>query len=278
MKATSAGFPIFWIGWIPSTRSASVAGDVAFGGMSGTTMAAPRLQGADLVVVLSFQNKLNDRLVVRPSIRSPADLKGKRVGVAGFGLGAHRSARLIVAKLGLNPEKEVTLLQVGGQPTRLAALFAGSIDATVLNPPFHQKAVEGGMKILANLEEMEILVQGSALVTTQRFIAKNGNVVQRVVKSIVEGIHLIITNPELSKGVLRKYMRMRDEKELDEAYKILLAFTQRKPYPTVEGFKNVLDDLSVKVLTPKTANPRDFFDVRFLEELDRSGFIDALYR
>ena len=241
-------------------------------------MAAPRLQGADLVVVLGFQNHLPFRFVVRPDIKSAADLKGKRVGVAGFGLLADRAARLVLSKLGLNPEKDLIFLQTGGESTRLAALVGGSIDATVLNPPVHKRAVEAGMKVLANMEEMGIPFQNSALVTTQRFVAKNPEVTRRVVKSFVGGIHLIKTNREVPKRAIGKYMRMKEEKELEEAYEILGGLTQRKPYPTLEGFKNIIAELSPQSLAAKTADPRDFVDVRFLEELDRSGFIDGLYR
>ena len=141
---------------------------------------------------------------------------------------------------GLNPDKDVTLLQTGGEATRLAALVNGSIDATVLNPPVHKRAVEAGMRVMANMAEMEIPFQNSALVATQRYIAKNPDVMRRLVKSFVEGIHLIRTNPEVTKRAIAKYMRMKDQKELDEAYEILDSLTQRKPYPTLEGFKTSL--------------------------------------
>ena len=139
-------------------RTALIAGDIAMGGMSGTTMAAPRLQGADPVIIASFANSLQYRLVVRPDIQTVADLKNKRVGVAGFGLGAHRGAQIILAKLGLNPDTDVTMLQIGGDPTRLAALLNGTIDASVFNPPLYQRAVEAGMKVMANIEEMNFPV------------------------------------------------------------------------------------------------------------------------
>ena len=99
-----------------------------------------------------------------------------------------------------------------------------------------------------------------------------------MVKSFVEGIPLIKTNREVPKRAIGKYMRMKEEKELEEAYEILGGLTQRKPYPTLEGFKNIIAELSPQIPAAKTADPRDFVDVRFLEELDRSGFIDGLYR
>src|SRR5215471_5888772 len=135
-------------------RTALIAGDIAMGGMSGTTMAAPRLQGADPIIIASFLNSLQYRLVVRPEIKTPAQLKGKRVGVAGFGLGAHRGAQIMIAKLGLNPDTDIVMLQIGGDPTRLSALLSGTIDASVFNPPLYKRAIEAGMRVLANIEEM----------------------------------------------------------------------------------------------------------------------------
>src|SRR6185295_9609825 len=259
-------------------RSALLTGDIAMGGMSGTTMAAPRLQGADPILIASFLNSLQYRLVARPEIRTVGDLKGKRVGVAGFGLGAHRGAQIMLAKLGLNPDTDVTMLQIGGDPTRLAALLAGTIDASVFNPPLYKRAVEGGMKGLANIEDMNFPVQASALVTTDRFIKKNYDLTRRSMRAIIEAIHLIKTNPELSKRAIKKYLRFKDERDTDEAYQIMRDVLPRKPYPTAEGVKAVLDELSPKLPAAKTAQPRDFMDIRFIEELDRSGFIDRLYK
>jgi NitT/TauT family transport system substrate-binding protein len=259
-------------------RTALISGEIAMGGMSGTTMAAPRLQGADPIIIASFANALQYRLVVRPDIRSVADLKGKRVGVANFGLGAHRGAQVMLAKLGLNPDTDVTMLQIGGDPTRLSALLSGSIDASVFNPPLYHRAVEAGMKVLANIEDMNFPVQGSALVTTDRLVKKNPDLVRRAVRSIVESIHLIKTNPELTQQAIRKFMRLKDNRDIEEAYQIMRDIAPPKPYPTVEGMKAVLDELSPKLPAAKTAQPRDFMDTRFIEELDRSGFIDRLYK
>ncbi|HEX7231494.1 MAG TPA: ABC transporter substrate-binding protein [Candidatus Binatia bacterium] len=259
-------------------RTALIAGDIAMGGMSGTTMAAPRLQGADPVIIASFLNSLQYRLVVRAEIKTPSQLKGKRVGVAGFGLGAHRGAQIMIAKLGLNPDNDVVMLQIGGDPTRLSALLSGTIDASVFNPPLYKRAVEAGMRVLANIEEMGFPVQASALVTTEQFIRKNPDLMRRAAKSIIESIHLIKTNPELTKRAIRKYMRFKDDRDTDEAYQIMRDVTSRKPYPTVEGMRTVLDELSLKLPAAKTAQPREFIDTRFIEELDRSGFIDQLYK
>lgn len=259
-------------------QRALIAGNIAFGEMTGSLMSAPKLQGADLVMVAGFLNQLLYRLVARPEIKSVADLKGKRVGVSRFGAGADRATRLLLTKLGFNPGTDVVLLQIGGAPTRLAALSANSIDATTVEPPDDQKAQAAGMKVLANMEEMRVPFQHTGLVTTRAQLAKFPDMARRVIKSFVEGIHLATVNPEISKRAFRKHMRLHQERELEDAYQILRGFLPRKPYPTIEGFKAVFAELAEQIPAAKTADPKDFVDTRFVEELDRSGYIDSLYR
>ena len=183
-------------------QRALIAGNIDYGEMTGSLMAAPKLQGADLVMVAGFLNQLIYRLVARPEIKTIADLKGKRVAVSRFGAGADRATRFLLTKLGFNPEKDVVLVQVGGAPTRLAALAANSIDATIVEPPDHKKAQEAGMRVLANMEEMGIPFQHTGLVTTRAHLAKYPDIARRVIKSFVEGIQLATVNPEVAKRAL----------------------------------------------------------------------------
>ena len=259
-------------------QRALIAGNIAFGEMTGSLMSAPRLQGADIVMIAGFLNHLLYRLVARPEIKTPAELRGKRVGVSRFGAGADRATRLLLSKLGLNPEKDVVLVQVGGTPTRLAALAANTIDATIVEPPDHKRAQDAGMRVLANMEEMNVPFQHTGLVTSRAQLAKSPDVSRRVMKSFVEGIHLATVNPEIAKQAFRKYLRLQQEREQDDAYQVLRSFLPRKPYPTIEGFKAVLAELAEQLPAAKSADPKDFVDTRFLEELDRSGYIDGLYR
>jgi len=134
------------------------------------------------------------------------------------------------------------------------------------------------MRILLNLQEMNIPYQGTGLVTTQRFLARNRDVARKVVKAYVEAIHLVKTNPELSKRAFAKYRKTQDQKQLEEVHQALREIIKPKPYPSLDGFKTIFKDLSDRLPAAKTANPKDFVDVSLIEELDRSGFIDALYR
>lgn len=254
-----------------------VAGEVDFAQMTGSLMSSARLQGADPVMIAGVQDILEDRLVARPNIKSMEDLRGKRIGVFRFGAASHLRLIYVLPRYGLSA-RDVTLLQVGDSPDRLVALAGGSIDATLISPPDHFEALRAGMKILLNLRDLNIAYQGSGLVTTQRVLARKRDLVRRFLKSYVEAIHLVKTRPDISRRAFAKYRQTKDEKRIDDAYQVLRETVRPKPYPSIEGFKSIIQDASERIPAAKTANPKDFIDVSVLEELDKSGFIDALYR
>jgi NitT/TauT family transport system substrate-binding protein len=260
-------------------QTAMIAGEVDMCVYSGSLLSSARLQGADVVMVTSFLDKPLYRLVVRPEIRTVADLKGKRLGITRFGTVTDSMTRLLVGKLGLDPDKDVSYIQIGDVPILLASLTTGkTIDGAIIQPPYYLKAVASGMRVLVNMQEMNIPVQQTGLNTTDKFISKNPDLVRRVVKSLIEGIHLMRTDPTVAKRALSRRMQIKDEKEIDDTYLLLKSFVPIKPYPTLEGFKTIFDDLSKRVPAAKTANPKEFVNTRFIEELDRSGYIDSLYK
>jgi NitT/TauT family transport system substrate-binding protein len=245
--------------------------------MTGALMFSARLQGADPVMIAGVQDILNDRLIVRPNFNSIEELKGKRIGVFRFGSASHMRMLNVLPRYGMG-ERDVTFLQVGDTPERLIALHGGSIDATLLSPPDHFHAVRAGMKILLNLRELNVPYQGTGLVTTQRLLARNRDLARRFLKTFVDAIHLLRTNPTLAKRAMAKYRQTKDEKQLEDAYQTLREMVKPKPYPSIDGFKTIIQDAIERVPAAKTANPKDFIDTSLLAELDRSGYIDALYR
>jgi NitT/TauT family transport system substrate-binding protein len=260
-------------------QTAMIAGEVDMCVYSGSLLSSARLQGADVVMVTSFLNKPLYRLVVRPEIRSVTDLKGKRLGITRFGTVTDSMSRLLVGKLGLDPDKDVSYIQVGDVPILLASLSTGKIiDGAIIQPPYYLKAVASGMRVLVNMQEMDIPVQQTGLNTTDKFISKNPDLVRRVVKSLIEGIHLMRTDPTVAKRAISRRMQIKDEKEIEDTYLLLKSFVPIKPYPTPEGFKTIFDDLAKRIPAAKTANPKEFVNTRFIEELDRSGYIDSLYK
>src|SRR5689334_4691465 len=260
-------------------QTAMIAGEIQMCVYSASLLAPARLQGADVVMVASFLNKPIYRLVVRPEIRTVADLKGKRLGITRFGTVTDWTTRLLLSRLGLDADKDVTLVQVGDVPVLLAGLTAGkTIDGAIIQPPYYAKAVASGMRVLANMQEMDIPFQQTGLNTTLKFIATSPQLVRRAVKSIIDGIHLMRSNPAVAKRAIAKRMQIKDETELTESYELLRSFIQVKPYPSAEGFKTIFTELSKRVPAARNADGKDFIDARFIEELDRSGYIDGLYR
>lgn len=253
-----------------------VAGEVDFAQMTGSLMSSARLQGADPVMIAGVQDTLDDRLVARPNIKSVEDLRRKRIGVFRFGSASHLRLVYVLPRYGLS-ERDVTFLQIGDSPERLIALSGGSIDATLFSPPDHFEALRAGMKILLNLRDLNVPYQGSGLVTTQRVLAKKRDIARRFLKAYVEAVHMVKTNPDISKKAFAKYRQTKDEKRIEDSYQALREIIKPKPYPSIEGFKTIIKDASERIPAARTANPKDFIDVTLLEELDKSGYIDALY-
>jgi NitT/TauT family transport system substrate-binding protein len=265
--------------YMPGNISASslLAGEVQFGQMTGALMSPIRLQGGDPVMLVSVQELLDDRLMVRAGISRGEDLKGKRIAISRFGAASHMRVLNMLPRFGLT-EKDVTFLQIGDTPVRITAMVGGSADASSFSPPDHLAAQSAGMKILLNMAELNIFYQGTGLVATQRYIAKNRDIARRMVKTYVEAIHIVRTNPELTKQAFVKYRKTRDPKQLEDAYQTLRETVKQKPYPNLESFKTIFKDVSDRIPAAKTANAREFVDTSFLEELDKSGYIDGLYR
>jgi len=259
-------------------QSALIAGETEFAVYTGLLMTPARLQGADVTMVVSFLDHLLSRLVVRPDIRSVADLRGKRLGITRFGTASDFGMRLMVSKLGLNPDKDVSILQIGDNPTRLVALQAKSIDGAIFDPPEYRKAVEAGGRVMFNLEETIIPYQHAGLVTTGKYIGSRPDITRRVVKSIVEGAALLRKEPLIAKRALSARLHSKNQSELAETYQLLNGFTRPKPYPSLDGFRAILSSLMNRMPAAKTADPKDFSEPKFIEELDQSGYIDSLYK
>lgn len=265
--------------YMPGNISAPslMSGEIQFGQMTGALMSPIRLQGGDPVMLVSVQDMLDDRLLARPGINRGEDLKGKRIAISRFGAASHMRVLNMLPRFGLS-EKDVTFLQLGDTPVRITAMVGGSADASSFSPPDHLAPQLAGMKIILNMAELNIFYQGTGLVATQRYLAKNRDIARRMVKSYVEAIHIVRTNADLTKQAFVKYRKTKDAKQLEDAYQTLRETVKQKPYPNMESFKTIFKDVSDRIAAAKSANPKEFVDTSFLEELDKAGYIDGLYR
>ena len=153
--------------------------------------------------------------------------------------------------------------------------------ATILSLPANLVAQKKGFNVLADVAALGLVYQHTSVATTRRFIRENPDTVRRYVKAQVEAVHRLKTDKETEIKVLSKYLAgLKDREILETAYARAVADNKlpRKQYPTLEGIKTILEDLAETEPKAKTAKPEDCVDMRFVQELDKSGFVDKLYR
>jgi NitT/TauT family transport system substrate-binding protein len=251
--------------------AALIAGEtpmIQLGG-NGTIQAA--LQGADTVNVQTLVSIIPQSLVVTPEIKSPEDLKGKRVGVSRFGALSDLVIRRYLRKFGLDPAKDVTIVQVGGIPELLAAMKAGAISGGSLSPPVLTAAKKAGFKELGDFESLDYKYPAVAIATTRSFIQRQRPTALNFLRAEIEGIHGIRTQKNFAVNVLKKYMRISDPDILEEGYRYALRFIQPRPFPSVEETRAVLEELK-----RPDAKPENFIDLSLMQELEKERFFDKL--
>jgi len=260
--------------------TAMVSGDTPIIQASGPGVVSASLAGAEAVYVAGGIVSLDYQLMTQPEIKTPAQLKGGQIAIARFGGAADFVARFMLSKLGLNPLKDVTIVQVGTTPDRLTALETKRVQATVLVPPVTYMAQKKGFYLMADVATQGLAYQHQGAVTTRKYLREHPDVVRNFVKSYIESVHRMKTDREGGIKILAKYLRTDDreilEKTLDNS--ITENKLPQKQYPTLEGIKTILDQLALKDPKARAAKPQDFVDARFVEEFDKSGFTDGLYR
>ena len=259
------------------TAMALIARETPISQVSGPPIVSAALKGADAVMVAAGNVVSEYWLMSKPELKTAAQLKGGSVAIATFGGLSDSLSRVALQKLGLNPAKDVTLVQIGTIPERLSALESGKVQAAMLNAPDNFRAQKRG---LHNLMEVRLPYQGIGVGTTRTFIRENPDVVRRYVKSQVEAVYRLKTDREAGIRVLGKYLNIQDREVLEKAYDDTITDEKlpRKQYPSLEGIKKILEPLGETDPKAKAAKPEDFVDMRFIKELDDSGFIDELYK
>lgn len=249
--------------------AALIAGEtpmIQLGG-NGTIQAA--LQGADTVNVQTLVPIIPQSLVVTADIKSPEDLKGKRLGVSRFGALSDLVIRHYLRKFGLDPAKDVTIIQVGGIPELLAAMKAGAISGGSLSPPVLSAAKKAGFKELGDFESLDYKYPAVAIATTRSFIQRQRSTALNFLRAEIEGIHAIRTQKNFAVNTLKKYMRISDPDILEEGYRYAVRFIQPRPLPTTEETRAVLEELK-----RPDAKPENFIDLSLMQELEKEKFFE----
>lgn len=260
--------------------SALIAGDIQFSSNAGDAIINANLRGADTIVIAALVNKGLQRVMARSDIRSPTDLKGKKVGVTRFGAVSHLVLQLMLQRWGMDPN-DVQVLQVGSSPAMIASLDKGGIDAAVLTVPSVFVAEDRGYRVLADLAETDISYLHSMINTTRSYLRGNRDRALRYLKAYVEGIAYYKQNKKESLEVVKKKLRIdaSGERQLERSYDLLASkFYDSVPYPSMTGVQTVLGFLEKENPKAKGADPKSLVDDSLIREIDSSGFIKTLYQ
>lgn len=262
----------------PTAAAALMAGEVQVVAMAGPAIVTSNLAGSDLVMIGGIVNTFAFQFVTVKGITTPSQLKGKRIGVNRFGAAPDVAARYALGRMGLDP-REVIILQLGEQSTRLAAMKTGQLEAAILLPPITTLAQKEGMNVLMDMSELGAEFQITGLAASRSFSTQKRSSALKFMRAFVEGIHFYKTRRKESMDIIAKYMRTDDMEAVGATYDYFAnKIVPKKPYPSVKGIKALLDLAAKERPEAAKVAPERFVNLTLLKELDDSGFIDRLYQ
>ena len=265
------------------TSQALASGEIGIADNAGAPAIISNASGSGETIIMGLVNSLEYNLISTKQVKDIADLKERKIGVSRIGSSSHAAVEVALEHFKLDAKRDhITFVQSGTMTTRVAGLRAGVIDATVVDPAFVPFMLREGYKDLGYLGKFGIPYQHESLDSSKAYLAKHRDTALKAVKGIIEGIAFIAqerNGPEV-KRVLGRYLKFDDPVKIDDAYKALRGYAAniRKPYPTSEGVASLIAFLAK--FNPKVAKITvdDVVDASLVAELDKTGFIDAVYR
>ena len=234
------------------------------------------LSGFNLVLIAGVESFYDSTIFGRPGITRPEQLKGKRLGISGYGAATHFAALILLKHLNLEAGKDVILVPGGPDAERVAALTAGKIDASVFNSSTVPVAKKMGFTELVYIPDLGVEVQGNGFATTRAYLKGNREIVKAALKGYIEGINFTFHNKQAAQKVYAKYMRTNDPEVLEQSYQVYVKTTPKKPYPTLKGLQFLLDQLAPQMPQARSAKPEQFVDLSLLQELENEGFFTEM--
>ena len=257
---------------------AMLGGDLPVAGAAGSAAVDASLGGADVVMFGSMVKVPAFYIMALPEIKTIDDLRGKSVGVTRFGSSTDFTMRYILRKQGLDPGRDVTLIQTGDLFAAAAMLRTRAIVAAPFSSPANLRAEEAGAKVLMNMGKAGVYFPHDAFMARRSFINTNEDLTRRFLKAYGEGVYRLFTDRELSRRAIANYGRAIDAKTNDAVYQYAVDYVDKIPYNTREGVQEVLNQIAPRNPKAKTAKPEEFYDDRFVKELDSQGFYKQFWK
>ena len=256
------------------------SGQVHLANSGGTAALGAAAGGVDLRVIGTFTSRIPFDLVVRPTIKNPKDLRGKRVGVQVIGGTIWMAAMLGLEHLGLDSRRDDIQVVAAGDQTMLSqALEKGTVDATVVDSAFSSDLKNRGFPTLVELSKTDIPFVSNGIIARASYLGQQQDAARNTLKAWLEGVAFALS-PRMKSAVIEtiaRRLKTSNPALIEQGYQDLLRATDRKPYPSAEGLNNV--QRLMKLRNPAVADLKheSLIDGKLIQELDRTGFIDQLY-
>jgi NitT/TauT family transport system substrate-binding protein len=261
---------------------ALLAGDIQFASADGTAGLQANLRGANIYFVAGMINTFPFSILSKPEIRVPADLRGKKIVISRYGSSSDTAVRVAVEKYDLKPDKDVIILQGGGQSERFAALRAGAVDAAIVSPPLNLAGRKMGYNEVIDLSQSGVAYSHQQIVAIKDYLDRNPDAVLRTLRALIEG--LAAWKDPAKKSVVMtyvaKYLRLDPEKnkdQIEETYRYYGNTFSTKPYATAEGLEFTAQILKRNRPEAKDMHAKDYLVNRFVAELEKEGFLAKVF-
>ncbi len=256
---------------------ALIAKDLQIASLSGSGLVQAALQGADTIILSAAINGFVFKVFGAPELTSPAQLKGKKLGVSRYGATSDFAVRLALKRWGLNPDRDVNILQVGTTQDTVRAMQSKMLDAGVLSGTASLMARKAGFRELSDLANLGLDYPMAPLGTTRAYLQRNEPIVNQFMLAYIEAIHDYKRNKEAALAVLQKYTRNNDREVLEDSYTNNLNKYLALPIPTPDAIRTILSEISSTTPAARNANPEQFVAYKLAREIEASGFVKKLY-
>ena len=259
-----------------------LAGSAHIAGFAGPAVITNVLKGGDIIQVAAMAPYFTQSILVRPDIREPRALQGKKIGITRFGSVTDFALRTLLER---NNIKDVTVLQMGGFPEAVAGLSRGVVDGAVLSPPHTFRMLKEGFRELVTPKDLRTLGTGfltQGIAARKSFAIAHRDVIVRMIKATMEGTRYAIINEEYTKKLIGRYLSISDPDLLRQSYLYVTESFVREPFVPESTMQSMVErmaqlnliDLKAARSTPVSA----YFDNSFVADLKQSGFFDALWK
>ena len=256
-----------------------VAGQLDFSSVSGLVFLQASIEDSDLTMLASSNDSQPMKLMVHSGVTGPNDLKGRTIAVTRFGSLTDLLLRPMLKNWGLDPQKDVKLLQIGRLPDMVVAIAQKKVDGGVISFPNSLQAEKMGIKTLVDFADSGLDIPSTTVVASRKYANAHRDTVLRFLKAYIEGTRRLLTDKELGIRALRKYGGVNDRELLTTTYDLFTTrYTKKVPKinpKTVETALNLLAEANPKARGRKA---EEFMDASFMDELESTGFINAVWK